>query len=182
VERLREGRSYTTRSVKAVQDGQVVFILLCSFQRPEPWQPGHQWKMPANVPPPDECELEEVRFIRSANEPGQHEKYKSILLEVAAVSFHIVALMMTVLLTMCDQLQERSRSPIRIKNAKEHVVSENGVVTYMYWMQARNIPAYDAPFQKVRVVVQVPLSVTKLALVYTELFVRLVLVSPLLDG
>jgi hypothetical protein len=56
------------------------------------------------------------------------------------------------------------------------------VVTYMYWMQARNIPAYDAPFQKVRVVVQVPLSVTKLALVYTELFVRLVLVSPLLDG
>lgn len=88
MERLREGRSYTTRSVKAVQDGQVVFILLCSFQRPEPWQPGHQWQMPANVPSPEECELEEIRFIRTANEPGLHEKFKAILLEVASVSFH----------------------------------------------------------------------------------------------
>ncbi|EIN13614.1 hypothetical protein PUNSTDRAFT_109805 [Punctularia strigosozonata HHB-11173 SS5] len=62
VERLREGRSYVTRSVKAVQNGKVIFMLLCSFQRPEPWQPSHQWPMPPNVPSPVACELEEDRM------------------------------------------------------------------------------------------------------------------------
>ena len=45
--------------------------------------------------------------------------------------------------------QERSRSPIAIKLAKAHHVDKEGTVRYMYWMKARDIPHYEAPFQKV---------------------------------
>ncbi|KAG6869180.1 hypothetical protein C0993_012279 [Termitomyces sp. T159_Od127] len=45
--------------------------------------------------------------------------------------------------------KERMKSPIAIKRAKEHHVASDGTVVYMYWMQARNIPKYEAPFQKV---------------------------------
>lgn len=38
--------------------------MLCSFQRPEPWQPVHQWTMP-QVPSPDECEDEETVYARA---------------------------------------------------------------------------------------------------------------------
>ena len=38
--------------------------MLCSFQRPEPWQPVHQWAMP-QVPSPDECEDEETVYARA---------------------------------------------------------------------------------------------------------------------
>lgn len=63
VERVRQGRSYVTRSVKAIQNGHTIFVMMCSFQRPEPWQPSYQWEMPT-VPPPEDCELEESRYTR----------------------------------------------------------------------------------------------------------------------
>ncbi|TDL28815.1 hypothetical protein BD410DRAFT_712119 [Rickenella mellea] len=66
VERLRDGRSYTTRSVKAVQKGQVIFIMMCSFHIPEPQHPSHQWKMPVDISGPDELETDEARYRRSA--------------------------------------------------------------------------------------------------------------------
>jgi acyl-CoA thioesterase II len=88
VRRVRDGRSYVTRSVRAVQEGNVVFILLCSFQKPEPWQPAQQWKMPLNVPPPDDCELEEVRLTRFANKPGLAENAKKGLLMIATVRLY----------------------------------------------------------------------------------------------
>ncbi|KAH9043773.1 thioesterase II [Lactarius pseudohatsudake] len=62
VDRLREGRSYSTRSVRAMQGGRVVFVMLCSFQIPEIWQPSRQWPMP-QVPRPEDCE-NEVDYIR----------------------------------------------------------------------------------------------------------------------
>jgi len=33
--------------------------------------------------------------------------------------------------------------------AKAHHVNKDGTVRYMYWMKARNIPHYEAPYQKV---------------------------------
>ena len=38
--------------------------MLCSFQRPEPWQPIHQWTMP-QVPSPEQCEDEETVYARA---------------------------------------------------------------------------------------------------------------------
>ncbi len=64
VDRVRDGRSYVTRAVRAVQRGRTIFIMLCSFQRPEPRQCTLQLPMPPNVPPPDACEGIEVNYER----------------------------------------------------------------------------------------------------------------------
>ncbi|KII93408.1 hypothetical protein PLICRDRAFT_87787 [Plicaturopsis crispa FD-325 SS-3] len=127
VERLREGRSYTTRSVKAVQSGKVIFILMCSFHKPEPWQPSTQWAMPAGIPQPEECELEEVVYARRALKEGLDARLKSIFEEFS---------------------RERTTSPIAVKVAKEYAPDKEGKLSFMYWMRARDIPKYEPAFQK----------------------------------
>ena len=52
VDRVRDGRSFTTRRVSAIQHGKVIFTLSASFHRPEPG-PQHAVRMP-EVPPPDQ--------------------------------------------------------------------------------------------------------------------------------
>jgi len=51
VDRIRDGRSFTTRRVVAVQHGKAIFNLAASFHRPEPGL-DHQGTMPA-VPDPE---------------------------------------------------------------------------------------------------------------------------------
>ncbi len=51
VDRVRDGRSFTTRRVSAVQHGKAIFTLSASFQRPEPG-PEHAVPMP-EAPAPD---------------------------------------------------------------------------------------------------------------------------------
>jgi acyl-CoA thioesterase II len=51
VERVRDGRSFTTRRVSGVQHGKTIFTLSASFQHPEPGA-SHAMPMPA-VPPPE---------------------------------------------------------------------------------------------------------------------------------
>ncbi|RDB28512.1 DNA repair protein RAD14 [Hypsizygus marmoreus] len=126
VERVRRGRSYVTLSVKAIQHGHTIFVMMCSFQKPEPWQPSHQWPMPV-VPPPEECETDEIIYKRAIRSDQTSPRVRKILQEI---------------------VEERERSPISIKRAKDHAVAADGTVSYMYWMQARGIPKYEAPFQK----------------------------------
>jgi acyl-CoA thioesterase II len=52
VDRVRDGRSFTTRRVSVVQHGETIFTLSASFHQDEPG-PAHQDAMP-QVPPPDE--------------------------------------------------------------------------------------------------------------------------------
>jgi acyl-CoA thioesterase II len=52
VDRIRDGKSFTTRRVVAIQRGQAIFNLSASFQRPEEGGIEHQMPMPA-VPPPE---------------------------------------------------------------------------------------------------------------------------------
>jgi acyl-CoA thioesterase II len=52
VDRIRDGRSFTTRRAVAVQRGKAIFALSASFQEPEPGIE-HAETMP-DVPPPDE--------------------------------------------------------------------------------------------------------------------------------
>ncbi|KAJ8084304.1 acyl-CoA thioesterase [Marasmius tenuissimus] len=78
------------------------------------------------VPAPDDCELEEDRFARISQDPTIRKDIRNY--------YDIYA-------------QERRRSPIAIKMAREHVV-RHGDIRYMYWMKAKNIPKYEAPFQK----------------------------------
>ncbi len=51
VDRVRDGRSFTTRRVSVIQHGKTIFTLSASFHRPEPG-PVHAVPMPV-VPPPD---------------------------------------------------------------------------------------------------------------------------------
>ncbi|KIY61740.1 Thioesterase/thiol ester dehydrase-isomerase [Cylindrobasidium torrendii FP15055 ss-10] len=127
VEVMRTGRSYMTCSVKAIQNGAIIFVLLCSFQKPEPWQPEMQWQMPSGVPMPDECSLEEDIFLADSKRPGIDPRLKYFFETYA---------------------EERRRSPISIKRAAEHQLTPEGHIRYMYWMRAKSIPKYDAPFQK----------------------------------
>ncbi len=55
VERTRDGRSFATRRVVAVQNGTPIFHLECSFHRGEPGF-GHQDPLPLDVPPPEGLE------------------------------------------------------------------------------------------------------------------------------
>ena len=85
VERLRNGKSYVTRSVKAVQNGHIIFIMLCSFQKPEPWQPAYQWTMP-QVPPPEECEDDNVAYARAIRDSESDPVRMRIFQERLSVS------------------------------------------------------------------------------------------------
>jgi acyl-CoA thioesterase-2 len=52
VDRLRDGGSFTTRRVTAIQNGRAIFSLECSFQIEEEGLE-HQLPMPLDVPPPE---------------------------------------------------------------------------------------------------------------------------------
>ncbi len=64
VDRLRDGGSFTTRRVTAIQRGRAIFNMSASFHRVEPG-PDHQTPMP-DVPPPEALpsELELLRGMR----------------------------------------------------------------------------------------------------------------------
>src|SRR6516165_6105617 len=56
VDRIRDGRSFTTRRVVAIQHGHAIFTMSVSFHGDEPGL-SHQFTMP-NVPKPDELPTE----------------------------------------------------------------------------------------------------------------------------
>ena len=62
VDRVRDGRSFTTRRVSAVQHGETIFTLSASFHHPEPG-PEHADPMP-DVPPPEAVERNSDRLAR----------------------------------------------------------------------------------------------------------------------
>jgi acyl-CoA thioesterase-2 len=62
VDRVRDGRSFSTRRVSAIQHGKTIFTLSASFHRPEPG-PEHADLMPA-APPPDTIEPNVARLAR----------------------------------------------------------------------------------------------------------------------
>ncbi len=52
VTRIRDGRSFATRSVHAIQHDRIIFTMAASFQRQEPGL-SHQIDMPADIPAPE---------------------------------------------------------------------------------------------------------------------------------
>jgi acyl-CoA thioesterase II len=66
VDRVRDGRSFTTRRVTAIQHGETIFTLSASFQHPEPG-PEHADPMP-DVPPPEAVEQTSDRLRRTLGE------------------------------------------------------------------------------------------------------------------
>ncbi len=68
VDRIRDGRSFTTRRVVAVQHGKAIFTLAASFQEPEPGGLEHAVPMP-QVPGPEGLDRLETRMAPYADEP-----------------------------------------------------------------------------------------------------------------
>uniref|UniRef100_A0A8C7WWU5 Acyl-CoA thioesterase 8 n=1 Tax=Oryzias sinensis TaxID=183150 RepID=A0A8C7WWU5_9TELE len=69
VDRTRDGRSFTVRSVKAIQHGQPILICQASFQVLQPSPLQHQFSMPV-VPQPEELPtVEEIihQYLRYIN-------------------------------------------------------------------------------------------------------------------
>ena len=54
VDRIRDGRSFTTRRVVAVQFGEAIFNLTASFQKPEDDPVDYQQALPVDLPDPSE--------------------------------------------------------------------------------------------------------------------------------
>lgn len=127
VERLRDGKSYATRSVKAVQNGSLVFKLTCSFQKLEPNQPKFQRAMPS-VPPPDACILTEDEIAKYLSIPDLSEPLRKLVQE---------------------NIVERRMSPIAMKETPANR-GPDGILTQCFWMRAKSIPRYELPFQKVK--------------------------------
>ena len=69
VDRIRDGSSFTTRRVVAVQDGEAIFNLDASFHKDEP---GGEYQLPsplAAVPDPETLERESHRWARAHRRP-----------------------------------------------------------------------------------------------------------------
>jgi acyl-CoA thioesterase-2 len=66
VDRVRDGRSFTTRRVSAIQHGKAIFALSASFHHAEPG-PSHAAAMP-QVPPPESVEPAADRLARVLGE------------------------------------------------------------------------------------------------------------------
>src|SRR5689334_10830852 len=65
VDRIRDGGSFTTRRVVAIQSGKAIFNLAASFQIEEPGLE-HQDAMP-EAPPPESCPTEQERALPYAD-------------------------------------------------------------------------------------------------------------------
>jgi len=76
VDRVRNGRSFTTRRVVARQSAGAILTLECSFQKEEPGPDTQSATMPAGVPSPDTLEpiwdagIERCDFERKEPTPG----------------------------------------------------------------------------------------------------------------
>jgi acyl-CoA thioesterase-2 len=60
VDRIRDGQSFTTRRVNAIQEGEAIFTLIASFHRDEPDRE-YQVPLPADVPDPEDATFEWFR-------------------------------------------------------------------------------------------------------------------------
>ncbi len=69
VDRIRDGRSFTTRRVVAIQHGKAIFNLQASFHDEE-FGPDHQIAMPTGMTPPDELPYFHTRMAPYAERIG----------------------------------------------------------------------------------------------------------------
>ena len=101
VDCLRDGRSFTTRNVRAIQHGRAIFALSASFHRSEPGL-GHHAPMP-DVPPPEGLRSE-LDILRE--EAGRiPESVREVLTQDRPIDFRQV--------DPCDPFDPKPRAPVR---------------------------------------------------------------------
>ena len=88
VDRIRDGRSFATRRVVAIQHGRAIFSLAASFQVEEEGLT-HQFAMPQGIPDPDTLMSEKdliASFIEAAPEPVKRYWSRERALEMRPLS------------------------------------------------------------------------------------------------
>ncbi|MEP1446813.1 MAG: acyl-CoA thioesterase domain-containing protein [Paraglaciecola sp.] len=70
VENVRDGRSFSTRRIKAIQNGRNIFYMTASFQAPEEGLE-HQYAEMPNVPQPEEIESD-IKLTENPLSSSQH--------------------------------------------------------------------------------------------------------------
>ncbi|KAF9133003.1 Acyl-CoA thioesterase 8 [Mortierella sp. GBA39] len=78
VERVRDGKSYCTRTVTAKQRGKNIFVCTASYQVPRPGAPSHQYPMP-NVPHHSTLSSQEELIHAMIDNPKLPENLKDFL-------------------------------------------------------------------------------------------------------
>jgi acyl-CoA thioesterase-2 len=76
VDRIRDGRSFTTRRVVAVQDGEAIFSLSASFHQDEP-AAEFQTPMARDVPGPDDDDAEDRRLSVDSSSPFEMRQVRT---------------------------------------------------------------------------------------------------------
>ena len=125
VDQVRDGRSSSTHSVRAVQSGRTVFVVLCSLQIPELGQPSDHWTM-------SRAPLLRMKARAKLNIPGAWRQPD--LHRRAQIATHRV-----------DKGVLSYRAILRPRDAERR--------TFMYWMKAKAVTTQQhcAAFQKVRI-------------------------------
>jgi len=76
VDRIRDGRSFTTRRVVAIQDGEAIFSLSASFHQSEPASE-HQLPIASAVPGPEDDDAEDRRFSTNSSSPFEMRQVRT---------------------------------------------------------------------------------------------------------
>ncbi|XP_033923076.1 acyl-coenzyme A thioesterase 8 isoform X1 [Melopsittacus undulatus] len=83
VERTRTGKSFSVRSVKAIQHGKPIFTCQASFQLSQESPVQHQFTMPS-VPPPEDLLTQEELIQKFLQNPNLAERYRKHLTKIQA--------------------------------------------------------------------------------------------------
>ncbi|SCV72532.1 BQ2448_4069 [Microbotryum intermedium] len=147
VQRLRDGRSYSTRTVLATQRGVPIFVVTCSFALPEPNQPITEPVFPkwplepsrgagriGDVPPPEDCLSTEDRLQYVLDNVKVPEKVR---------------------VYVDRQAEERRQSAIEVRNADRTELSvlisakkNDPRPQQMHWFRSRAPVRDDPAFHK----------------------------------
>lgn len=77
--RLRDGTSFSSRMVTAQQEGKAIFVLMASFQKPDPGHLVHAEVMP-KVPEPEGLPTENEYYSRLSNDPRCPDQWRQMLM------------------------------------------------------------------------------------------------------
>lgn len=151
VARVRDGGSYVTRSVNAIQKGKTIFTIILSYQKPEPAQPSFAIP-PPSLEPDGKFMLEsitgshatghhsaktatsDIRHLPGPDDcPANETRYEEVLKRN-----NIDPRIRKVLQGWID---DRKTSPVEIRDALPGMYDKNGIATpgnqQAFWMRTR---------------------------------------------